>query len=100
MKPQFKHDCENCLFIGIFHDFDVYICLGTEAGSMIARYGDDGPQYASCNVKLIHHIINQPVAYVKAWRQAIQKLQPLNQLLQLGDTFQEIVGVSNEQLMS
>ena len=83
MKPQYKHDCENCLFIGVFNNFDVYICLGTEAGSMIARFGDEGSQYASCNIALLHHILNENVPYAKAWREALKKLRPLKQLLQL-----------------
>lgn len=43
MTPKFKHDCENCTFLGHFYDHDVYKC-GT---SLVARYSDTGNEYAS-----------------------------------------------------
>jgi hypothetical protein len=55
MKPKFQHDCDKCEFLGHYFDHDVYVCLpqgfesceGATAGSIIARHGDDGPEYAS-----------------------------------------------------
>lgn len=42
-KPQFQHDCERCTFHGRFQGHDVYTCQS----SVIARYGNDGPEYKS-----------------------------------------------------
>lgn len=42
-KPQFQHDCERCTFHGVFQGHDVYTC----SDSVIARFGDDGPDYKS-----------------------------------------------------
>ena len=50
-KPKFQHDCSNCEYLGTFFDLDVYLCRSRSAnvlgGSLIARHGDDGPDYAS-----------------------------------------------------
>lgn len=60
--PQFKHDCERCEFLASINlpswelnkmseqTFDLYHCPGTLGGSVIARFGDDGPEYASGDV--------------------------------------------------
>ena len=47
MKPQWKHDCERCTYLGSMHmsnhTSDWYVCTS----SVIARKGDDGPDYWS-----------------------------------------------------
>jgi len=53
MTKRFKHDCWNCLFIGtaVHKDvrYDMYVCThdGCTIDSVVARYGDDGPDYIS-----------------------------------------------------
>lgn len=52
MKAKFTHDCDRCQFLGHYFGHDVYVCNGggntlMGMGSIIARYGDDGPDYAS-----------------------------------------------------
>ena len=49
MSPKYKHDCESCRFLGTFFEFDVYLCHQ----SIIARYGDDGPEYASSMISIL-----------------------------------------------
>jgi hypothetical protein len=43
MNAVFKHDCENCTFLGHFYDHDVYTC----GKSIVARYSDEPSKYAS-----------------------------------------------------
>lgn len=50
--PNFKHDCERCVFIGNYSDerypkADLYWCLSLNGQTVIVRYGDDGPEYSS-----------------------------------------------------
>lgn len=48
--PKYTHDCEHCQFLGTFFDHDVYVCKRGEGWldtTIIGRYGDDGPKYAS-----------------------------------------------------
>jgi len=55
--PQFTHDCDQCVFLGDFisEDWnhipvDLYFCPSPktpEFSTIIARYGDDGPEYGS-----------------------------------------------------
>jgi hypothetical protein len=52
--PKFKHDCKECQFLGSASDgwnnYDLYYCNPTKrkyAGTLIARFGDDGPDYCS-----------------------------------------------------
>lgn len=46
MTPKYQHDCQQCEFLGHFFDHDVYVCSNLSR-SVIARYGDDGPEYTS-----------------------------------------------------
>lgn len=50
--PRFKHDCTKCRYLGTtFSDgaHDWYVC-GT---SVVARYGDDGPEYWSNGTSMV-----------------------------------------------
>lgn len=55
---KFKHDCDACVFLGHFerppgnlytlkNNFDLYYCRGEIGTTLIARFGDEGEQYAS-----------------------------------------------------
>lgn len=49
-QPRYIHDCDNCLFLGCSKEFDAYWCQDSTSiagGSVIARYGSEGPQYLS-----------------------------------------------------
>ena len=45
-KPLYDHDCDHCTFLGTVHyngDWhDLYVCRN----SVLARNGDDGPEYS------------------------------------------------------
>jgi hypothetical protein len=43
-QPVFKHDCHRCRFLGHRNSHDLYAC-GSD--SVVARYGNDGPDYVS-----------------------------------------------------
>lgn len=43
--PLFTHDCNNCEFLGTFENHDLYFCDIEQ--TVIARYGNDGPDYMS-----------------------------------------------------
>ena len=46
-ERRYIHDCQKCIFLGQFNEFDLYFCGGTAYNTVIARYGDDGPDYLS-----------------------------------------------------
>jgi hypothetical protein len=48
-NPHFKHDCDHCEFWGHWFGHDVYYC----GGSIVARWGDDGPDYASSPLSVL-----------------------------------------------
>lgn len=46
--PRYQHDCDNCRFLGEYGPDDLYVCANDgKANTVIARYGDEGPQYIS-----------------------------------------------------
>lgn len=47
MTPQFEHDCTRCIFLGRWETYDLYFCPQGPFPTVIARFGNDGPQYAS-----------------------------------------------------
>jgi len=84
MKPRFQHDCDKCIFLGHFNEHDVYFCPKSNGGSLLARYGDDGPDYASSPVCcLAVSMRHTDVDYIQAWKQALQLLKPLIPVLSI-----------------
>lgn len=48
MAPKFTHDCDRCIFLGQDAEHDFYFCPSpSEMHTVIARYGNDGPEYLS-----------------------------------------------------
>lgn len=46
--PQHLHDCDKCTFLGANGEFDLYTCTKQGYRTFIARFGSQGPEYASC----------------------------------------------------
>lgn len=49
-EPQYQHDCDECTFLGQYGNYDLYFCTqggGYRSPTVIARYGNDGPEYTS-----------------------------------------------------
>ena len=61
MKPTFTHDCDKCRFLGTIPSanhgtVDLYVCTNDAdplGPSLIARFGDEGPDYASQPEKIV-----------------------------------------------
>jgi len=54
--PDFTHTaCDHCTFLGHYREHDLYHCAQPSLGlaTIIARYGDDGPEYLSCPVAIV-----------------------------------------------
>ena len=65
-KPRYVHDCDNCLFLGCYRDFDVYWCQDStsiDGGSIIARNSDLGPDYQSSPVLIALYGTNQGILF-------------------------------------
>ena len=48
-RPLYPHDCTNCRYVGTVAGYDIYFCDPCDGRSdtTIARYGVEGPEYAS-----------------------------------------------------
>jgi hypothetical protein len=50
---KWEHDCERCCpiitIVGIYNTYDIYSCSqgGQYTNTIVARFGDEGPQYIS-----------------------------------------------------
>jgi len=44
-NPRFLHNCDVCVFLGHLEGNDLYFC--PKEPTVLARYGDDGPEYTS-----------------------------------------------------
>ena len=59
-KPHWKHDCDKCKLLGHTiggkHMVDLYACESVLTGevTLIARYSDEGSDYASCPSQYAH----------------------------------------------
>lgn len=57
-KPLYKHDCTTCVFLGIWRNTDdpfktiakdLYLCFSAQSATVIARSGNEPPNYTSGN---------------------------------------------------
>lgn len=46
-EPFYPHDCTQCVFLGRYDGYDVYVCPQHGSPTIVARYGDDGHEYKS-----------------------------------------------------
>jgi len=47
-EPQrYTHDCDKCYYLGHYEKYDLYYCSKSTIPSVIARYGNEGWNYAS-----------------------------------------------------
>lgn len=60
MTAVFTHDCDACVFLGHAEGCDHYICND----SLIARDGNDGPEYTSMPRRVVPMILLQDPGYI------------------------------------
>lgn len=65
--PIYQHDCTHCEFWGTWYGYDVWYCGGTcgaigglPGGTIIARHGDDGPDYGSSPLSVLLPQLSDP----------------------------------------
>lgn len=47
-QPKYQHDCDTCLFLGRFENYDLYYHPGSDWNeTLVARYGNDPEDYVS-----------------------------------------------------
>lgn len=54
--PIYKHDCDNCIFLGSYRryvDYDLYLCEPSK--TLVARWGSEGNQYDSGLAHIPHN---------------------------------------------
>jgi hypothetical protein len=47
LPPRFIHDCKSCLYLGRHEEYDMWFCPTCDEGTLIARYDNEGGEYAS-----------------------------------------------------
>lgn len=47
VKRPFEHDCDGCVYLGADEEYDFYCCGKGPGATVIARFSDEGPDYAS-----------------------------------------------------
>lgn len=52
----FQHDCDACQFLGEYESDKKYDLYQTGNGSVLARFGDEGPDYTSMPLSLVPHL--------------------------------------------
>lgn len=58
VDPVFEHDCDQCLFIGHYRGHDLYRCpQGGTVVTIVARYGNEGPDYTSGRRVKVHDLM-------------------------------------------
>ena len=66
MKPMYEHDCEACRHLGTVNGadgvVDLYMCPrdGGLGPSLVARFGDDGPDYTSVPAQYAESLTGRP----------------------------------------
>jgi hypothetical protein len=53
---RYEHDCSECVYLGAYEDYDLYVCAGSEVHSdrsVVARWGRAG-SYLSLPSRFVH----------------------------------------------
>lgn len=66
---QWRHNCDACISLGECGKYDLYICLpsGSE-GSLIARYGNEAPEYSSHLVSIVKRETTKTMSNHPLWQ--------------------------------
>jgi len=75
--PQHTHDCTACVFLGRMaqgvSSYDLYFCPAGQSsmgGTLLARFGSDGPQYHSMPIDIYHNVELPTSLYVQIYEAA------------------------------
>jgi hypothetical protein len=52
----YEHDCHWCVFIGHYAGYDLYRCSQSGKPTIVARYGNGGPDYRSGPSQVVYDI--------------------------------------------
>lgn|SRR3990167_8419860 len=84
-RPRWTHDCKACRFLGRFDyaesptdprwHYDLYYCPKSSGGTVLARWGQQGPQYTSLILTLIVGLGVSSEPLKEAARRQIQRWQ-------------------------
>jgi hypothetical protein len=55
----FRHECSYCEYLGDFNGIDMYTCQNSLGYSYIARYGNEGREYASMPTNMVLSVIKE-----------------------------------------
>jgi len=70
--PQHKHDCDTCVFLGRFLQYDLYYAdHGGAPDTVVARYGSEGHEYIS-GLAFVGHVSPLTEAYLRALTRGIE----------------------------
>ena len=62
---RYQHDCDKCVFLGEFNQYDLYCCPERESSAcgptMLARYGNEGFEYTSCDVTVHEQMLKHGI---------------------------------------
>lgn len=60
--PKFQHDSTCCKFLGGLNEHDIYICIGAKplGPTILARFGNEPPEYASSAHSVLKSVMAAP----------------------------------------
>ncbi len=70
MRPRYQHDCNACIFLGQYKEFDLYFCYHPESDidtTLICRYSSEGSEYCSG----LTFALNKPEARNRHYQEAL-----------------------------
>lgn len=75
MEPRYIHDCDSCIYLGQYKEFDLYYCPGEP--TVVCRYSDDGPDYGSGLISAVSEDITEDlneyqVALIRAMKKSVE----------------------------
>ena len=66
-----QHDCPECIFLGVFRGYDLYVHTHPGSSTVVARFGSEPHQYQSGTVlgKFYKDVMDNPIG--EAFRRAV-----------------------------
>lgn len=86
---RYIHDCDDCIGLGKFslgnRRFDLYFCPRCDGGSVLARYGDRGSDYASSPLDILDRLLEEPSQHSAGSNALLEAYRRVRELGLLGD---------------
>lgn len=94
MNPRYVHDCDRCVYLGQFEQYDLYYCPSEP--TIVCRFSSEDPDY---NSGLIFAVTSKRNHYRVALIRALRKPEFKDQIIKYFETYEREISQRYERFL-